>query len=403
MRIAGVSKWLLLALAAMFVQQTFAAMGRNIPTVIAPAIIDDLSIDPAWIGVYVAIGALAALVFQLGCGSFIIRFGALRTSQAALLMLAIALAAAALAGPMAVFIIVAVIGAGGSAISTPASSHLLGRYSPPRQAPLVFSIKQTAVPVGLLLAGLAGPALTGLWGWRAAMLIGAAACAGFALMLEPLRREFDADRNPEARFHLSDFLRTIRVVTRGRELLALSLGCFAFNGLQMVFTAYFVTWLVEMGHGLALAGAVFAVSMIVAVPGRILWGWVGSTVAAPGTVMGALALGMAVGAVGLGLTGAGTPLVIIGAMAIVISLTALSWHGVLLSEAARLAPEGMRGAATGGVLSFGQLGGLLLPLVYSASLWATGGHGLGFALCGVPALAAGIAMLWRRQPNSFPR
>jgi len=395
MRIAGVSKWLLLALGAMFVQQTFAAMGRNIPTVIAPAILDDLSIDPAWIGVYVAIGALAALVFQLGCGSYIIRFGALRTSQAALLMLAVALAACALAGPMAIFIFVAVIGAGGSAVSTPASSHLLGRYSPPRQAPLVFSIKQTAVPVGLLLAGLAGPALTGLWGWRAAVLIGAAACAVFALMLEPLRREFDADRKPETRFRVSDFSSTIRVVTRGRELRALSLACFAFNGLQTVFTAYFVTWLVEIGHGLALAGAVFSVAMIVAVPGRIIWGWVGSTVMAPGTVMGALALGMAVGAVALGLTGAGTPLVLIGAVAIVISLTALSWHGVLLSEAARLAPEGQRGAATGGVLSFGQLGGLLLPLVYSACLWATGGHGLGFALCGAPALAAGVALLLR--------
>ena len=85
---------LLLALGAMFLQQTFASLGRSLPPVIAPAIIDDLRLDPTWLGVYVAIAAFASLLFQLGCGSFIVRYGALRTSQVALAMLAIGLVAA---------------------------------------------------------------------------------------------------------------------------------------------------------------------------------------------------------------------------------------------------------------------------------------------------------------------
>jgi hypothetical protein len=84
---------LLLALGAMFVQQTFAAIGRSLPSVIAPAIMDDLSVDHAWLGVYVGISAAASLGFQLGCGSFILRYGALRMSQAALVMLAVGLGA----------------------------------------------------------------------------------------------------------------------------------------------------------------------------------------------------------------------------------------------------------------------------------------------------------------------
>jgi MFS family permease len=128
---------LLLALGAMFVQQTFASLGRSLPTVIAPAIIADLTLDAAWVGVYVSLVALSALMFQLGCGSFIIRYGALRMSQVALLLLAGGLAAAS-SGVMALLALSAVIGGGGAAISTPASSHLLGRYSPPRYAPLVF-------------------------------------------------------------------------------------------------------------------------------------------------------------------------------------------------------------------------------------------------------------------------
>ena len=129
--VADTAKRLLyLALGAMFVQQTFASIGRTLPLVIAPAIIEDLHIDPALVGVYVGAAALASLVFQLGCGSFIIRYGALRMSQVALVFLAAGMALAA-AGPLLFFLISAIIGGGGAATSTPASSHLLGRYSPP--------------------------------------------------------------------------------------------------------------------------------------------------------------------------------------------------------------------------------------------------------------------------------
>jgi MFS family permease len=106
-----------------------------LPPVIAPAIIEDLALDPAALGIYVGLGSIASLAFQLGCGSFILRHGALRMSQVALVFLGIGLAAAS-AGPLVLFALSAVIGGGGAAMSTPASSHLLGRYAPPRQAPM---------------------------------------------------------------------------------------------------------------------------------------------------------------------------------------------------------------------------------------------------------------------------
>ena len=390
---------LLLALGAMFVQQSFASLGRSLPSVIAPAIITDLGIDPAWVGVYVSLIAIAALAFQLGCGSFIIRHGALRMSQVALVLLALGLFAAS-SGWIILLALSAIIGGGGSAISTPASSHLLGRYSPPKYAPLVFSVKQTAVPAGLLLAGLAGPAIT-LWGgWRLALDVAAIACLAFALLLQPTRREFDADRVPSRRFHLSDFKTTITAVIATPELRHLSFACFAFNGLQTVFTSYFILYLVDLGQSLSLAGLIFAIAMFVAVPCRIFWGWLGSAVVTPRAMLGGLALGMAASTGVMGLYGPSWPLLLIGLTASLLSASAMSWHGVLLAEAARLAPPGMRGGATGGVLSFGQLGGLLLPLVYAALLWLTGSHGLGFAVSGLPALVVGLVLMrGPREPS----
>lgn len=392
MRADRSTKLLLIVLSAMFLQQTFATLGRSLPPIIAPAILSDLALDPAWLGVYVGAAALSALLFQLGCGSFILRYGAMRMSQAALVLLGLGVALATV-GPTWLFLVSGVIGGGAAAMSTPASSHLLGRYAPPRQAPLVFSIKQTAVPAGLLLAGILGPWLTGLTGWRGAMLIGALACLVFAVMLEPLRTEFDFDRVPTQSFRLSDFHTTIQSVLGAPQLRRLAFACFAFNGLQTVFTSYFVVALTELGHGLAAAGLVFSVAMVIAVPGRIFWGWLGSGRVEPAMVMCWLALGMAGGTAAMALLGADWPLVLVGVVATTLSATVMSWHGVLLAEAARLAPPGQRGAATGGVLSFGQLGGLLLPLIYSAVLVATGSYGFGFTVCGLPALVVGIVLL----------
>jgi MFS family permease len=323
-----------------------------------------------------------------------VRYGALRVSQIALVMLSAGTALAALGTPLPL-VLSAIIGGGGAAVSTPASSHLLSRCSSPRYLPLVFSIKQTAVPAGLLLAGVLGPLLTVWTGWRVTMLLCAAACAVLALVLQPLRRTFDTDRVPTRRFRLSDFRSTLTVVLATPGLRALSFACLAFNGVQAVFTAYFVTYLTTIGYTPVAAGFLFSVAVAVAVPGRILWGWIGSTCVSPSLVMAGLALGMAGSAALLALSSAGWPALLVGLVACALSATALSWHGVLLAETARASPEDMRGGVTGGVLSFGQLGALSLPLIYSGFLQLTGGYGTGFIVCGLPALLVGVQLLRR--------
>ena len=57
---------MLIALAAMFMQQTFASVGKVLPAVLAPLIIAELDVDPAWVGVYHGVSAAASLVARMG-------------------------------------------------------------------------------------------------------------------------------------------------------------------------------------------------------------------------------------------------------------------------------------------------------------------------------------------------
>ena len=76
---------MLIAVTAMFLQQTCGSIARALPAVLAPLIIAELHADAAWVGIYFSLTAFAGLIGQLGSGGFIIRHGAIRMSRIALL------------------------------------------------------------------------------------------------------------------------------------------------------------------------------------------------------------------------------------------------------------------------------------------------------------------------------
>ncbi|MEX2642955.1 MAG: MFS transporter [Acetobacterales bacterium] len=391
---------LVLALVAMFVQQAVATMSKVIVPVISPAILDRFDVSPALVGVFVAIAASFSMVSTMGCGGLFRRYGALRMSQVSLLLIALGMSFAAF-GMLWPLVLTAAIAALGTAMATPASSHLLARYSPPGYGPLVFSLKQTSVPAGLMMAGLLMPFLVGLWGWQAAMLVNGALCAALALALQPSRAAFDNDRKPDHRLSIDVFRSTFMTVISTPGLGLMAFASFGFVGLQAVFTSFFVLNLNRsLGYDLAAAGAVFATATAVAVPARILWGWVGSRLVAPRLVLAMLGIGAALATFGFAAYDAGWSTWAVLAVAICYAATGLSWHGVLLSEVARLAPPGQAGAMTGGVLSFSSAGQMLLPLLFGGVLELTGTFATGFALTALPALAAGLIFLRRPPPET---
>lgn len=387
-------KPLTLAVLAMLLQQAFSYMSTLVLPLAASRISDDLGLDPALLGVYTtamyAIGIFAAL----SCGGFIRRYGALRISQIALLSMALGLMAGASGNPLVMLAGAGFIGLG-AAVSTPASSEILARYAPPRHAPLIFSIKQTGVPVGGILAGLLVPLFIGLFGWRGGFVAAAGMCAALAVLLQPLRREFDHVRDPSAPISLSQTVNTLRAVSMARPFRELAIACLTYVGIQSCFGAFFVLFMTKgMGHDLSTAGYVFAISQAVAVFARILWGWLSGRWVTPRTMLALLGVGMAIACVATGMAAADWSILAIAAAAIALSATAISFHGVMLAEVARLAPPGQIATMTGGVLSFASAGMLIYPAIYSLILGTSdANYGYGFLAAAAPALLAGLLFL----------
>ena len=151
---------LAIATISMLIQQAFSYVCQIVMPVLADRLAESFGISPAWLGFYLFLQNVMAIVAAVGCGSFILRYGALRISQMTLLLMGGSLVVIA-AGQLWLYPLAAIL-LGAAAVSTPASSHILARVCPPRLAPLIFSVKQTGVPVGALIGGFLIPFLLGL-------------------------------------------------------------------------------------------------------------------------------------------------------------------------------------------------------------------------------------------------
>jgi MFS family permease len=393
--------FLLLAIFAMLLQQAVATTAKVGLPALFPALADDLSFNAEFVLMYTWFFALVSLAFMAGCGGIIRRFGALRTSQIGCVSMALGLLVAALTAQLWILIpslgLAAILISGGTTVATPASSQILSEYAPRKWAPLVFSIKQTGVPTGVVIAGLILVPLAVSYGWRLTLIGTSFICILVAVMLQPLRNEFDKNRDPLAVPRLRDFFDNIKDVLNQSERRGMAMAAFSFVGMQSIYLNFTITYLYEdLQFSLEQAGQVLGVATLLAIPARIFWGWVGSTVFQPRALLAVLAMVMASSTALMGAFDTHWSHAAILAINCAVSISVLSWHGVLLSEAARLAPAGEAGRMTGGILAFGAIGQIVFPAIFGVGYWFAG-YGLAFVSISIPAaVVAGIFLLRRK-------
>jgi MFS family permease len=376
--------------------QSMVAMALLTLPAMAPAAAKALATSPAYLGIYVAVAYVGAMLASLSSGAAVARYGAIRVSQAGLLLCAAGLALCAVPSLPVVAAGAFLVGIGYGPV-TPASSHLLSRTTPAHRMSLVFSIKQTGVPVGGVLAGAIVPSLQSFAGWQQALLAVAAANVLCAIVAQPLRKVFDADRDRSHRFIGGQFLRPIHLVLSQPALRMLA-GCsFVFSIAQLSLMTYLVTYLTDsLAYGLIAAGALLSISQVGAVLGRVAWGYASDRWFGARRMLAMLASLMALSSIATALLPAQAPGLLVMAVLFVFGASAVGWNGVYLAEVARQAPPGTAGMATGGTLTFTFLGVVLGPPLFGLVSGAFGSYRAGYLALTLPLALCAIALLRTR-------
>jgi MFS family permease len=391
------------ALAVTLALQVFTSLAATATAVLAPVIAGDLGLSPALVGVFVGVLYAGSAAASLGAGGFIARFGAIRVSQACVVLCAVALlgvcASAAPPSASSVLLLLSpiVLGLGYGPI-TPASSHVLVRTAPPSRMALTFSIKQTGVPAGAALAGAMLPGLALALGWRVAFVV--VALAGFAIAAgaQSSRPAFDADRQPGWPLSLAGALAPLRIVMRSRALVELAAAGFAYAATQVCLASFLVVYLTEtLRFPLVAAGFALTAANVGGILGRLAWGQSADRWVRPRTMLGGLGVAAAVCAYAtatMSYAWAAWPVIAVCAL---FGATAIGWNGVQLAQVARHAPPGQAAMVTGasGFVTFA--GVVLGPPTFALLAALTGSYRVGFVAFGSLSLTCGLWLLGKER------
>ena len=387
------------ALVATTTVQVLVTMATLALSVVAPKAARDIGIGPENIGIYASLVYLGAMAGTLTASGFILRYGAIRFSQVAMAICAVGV----LAGSGAYWPLLALsalVCGLGYGPTTPASSHILSRHTPPRFLSLVFSIKQTGVPLGGLVTGLLVPLFLVLLGWQGALwAVGATVLLG-ATALQIPRRRFDFDLRPGAPLLRGSIAAPLRLVFQRRELRLLVLGSFLFAAIQQSYIYFLVTYL-EAGIGWSNREAGFALSVLGAagVVGRVLWGGVADATGRSGKILALLAFGMAASAAATAAIPADWENWAVYGVCAAFGATGVAWNGVYLAEVSRRVAPDEVSRATGGGLFVTFAGVVTAPPAFGLVTQITGSFAPGYLILAGATAVVGLLMLFPgREP-----
>lgn len=395
--------------------QAFSAFAMMAVPVLAPVDPGPPRLTTAGIGLYVLFAYVGAMIGSLCAGPLVDRWGAIRTSQGALLVSVVGLALAALF-PSALIASALLVGLGYGPI-TPASSHVLIRTTPAHRRNLVFSIKQTGVPLGVALAGFCIPPLAVAIGWSGTLLAIALACLLTAAASQPIQAGLDGQTATAARAAaggvrwsvavlLRQLVEPLTVILRHRGLRSMAAASFLLSGMQASLASYLVSFLTTSLSVTALAaGFLLGVSQLGGVGGRIIWGYLSDRWVPPLLMLSALCLVIAMASLvsgGLALSQLQPSLLALAVLVAVFGATASGWNGVYLAEVARQAPPHEAAKATSATLACTFLGVIVSAPVFGLIASSSAGFAGAFGLQAALAVLAAVMLYGFGQRVAAP-
>ena len=387
-------KKITIALPTMLAIQSFGTMCCFAGAVVAVPAAVDLGVKSTSIGIYTAVIYIAGRLSGLSAGSFLARYGVIRTCQVALLLgaLGLGLASALPFWPIA-------IGAGvllgmGTGPLNPAGSRILARYASPQWQPFVFSLKQTGTPLGGMLAGLLLPPLVMLYDWRVAVVAISAIPLVTLFGLQIIRNDLDDDRDPGFDINFTGVLTSLRLILTSKPLVTLATAGYLYTFAQMSILSFMVIYLQEAnGLSAEFAGGIFAIIHGSAIPARIVWGAIAGRFLSCWVLLGLLGVMMSGSIIAMSLFIPTWPFWLTALIAVMLGASTNGVLGLLMSEFARLAPKDKVGETAGGAQFFLFFGIVSGPPLFGAMVEFGGGYSNAFYMLAAATLAAGCLLL----------
>lgn len=380
-----------LALVSTMSIQSIATASTVTLSAIAPLVATAIGMPSSFIGTYVCFIYIGAAFAAVAGGTMVTRYGGIHVSQGCLILAAIGLILSAVPYFVCICFGGLLLGLSYGPI-TPASSDILSHTVPKERMGFVFSLKQTAVPLGSALAGFIVPSVA-LWAddWKAGPHTMAVLALIVTLLVLYHRSQLDDHFDPKSRFSIHTVLNALRLVTSQSGLRRMCIVSFVYNGTQMCVFSYLVSFMVEdISIPIVLAGMALSAASIGGMCGRLFWGVFADWIRSPRLTLSILGFLMSVMLISVGFFTPDTATVLLLFVCFCLGGSAIGWNGVYLAHVARIAPQGKAGVATGGTLFFTFAGAIFLPLAfgfihgvfnqYFESFYATAG------LCALVAL-----------------
>lgn len=379
-----------------------------LPGVLAPIASRDFGIAPSKVGIMQAMHYLTTVFTGLVAVPLMARWGPVRVLQFTACMTGLAATSCGLAGLAATggdglptMLIVlwllatgVLFGTGYGMINT-VSSNVLFAATPPSMRSLIFSIKQTAVPVGFGLSGLLFPLLLLWmpWPWVAITMGAILFTIAVAMMRLHLVVQ-DAAVARRALVRWSDISGPLGDVFADRMWRRRALMAVAYSTTQTAVVAYMVTFLsVEIGLTLAVAGGVYAIAQLGGVAGRIGLGLLADLWVKPELQLGLVGLLTAAACVSMIAITSAWPVAAITVLCVILGVLSFAWNGTFMAMTAASAPEGKIGHFTGGMQVFIGLGAMIGPALFALILSLSASYSLAFLLISLPTIFAAFMML----------
>jgi len=338
------------------------------------------------IGFQISIVFGSASIISVIVGGMVRRWGACRTSQTSLLMGLTGCVLAIIPSVAAVALASVFIGIG-YAMTNPSASHLLGRFAGQRYRNVIFSIKQTGVPIGGAVAGLMAPPLAVHVGWRAVPVAVGVVLLALMVALQARRALWDDDRDPTSRLR-GGLLDGLTVIWRNHPIRWLVASSFFSTITHLSLDPFLVTLLVEdVRMTLVEAGLVLSLVQVASVFGRLMWGWVADRAGDGAAVLAVVGLIAGLSAAVATQVSPDWPGFGLRALFVVFGIASIGWNGVFLAELARLSPAGRIGATTGASLAVTFAGVVVGPSLFSVIHDVVGSYATTFWLRAVASLA----------------